>query len=204
MESSWSESPVQPSGARCYQHPARSAQTVCSRCGSYACGQCQRVGEDGLEYCAPCLSRLDFLAERGDRFWANLVDTLVLCVPWLAALVLILLGSSSGRPDRAMGLALLVAVGGTLAVGAYQLMLISQSGQSLGKRMRGIRVVRSDGSPVSLGRLLLLRNLLPSVINAACGLFNLVDVLFIFQDNRRCLHDMIADTKVVKVAASQR
>jgi uncharacterized RDD family membrane protein YckC len=204
MESSWSEPPVQPSGAQCAVHPTRSARTVCSRCGNYACGQCQRVGEDGLEYCALCVSKLDFLAERSDRFWANLVDTLVLAVPWLAALVIILVVSNGGSVDRALALGLLVALGGTVAVCVYQLMLVAQSGQSLGKRMRHIRVVRSDGSPVSLARLILLRNLVPSAINSACGLFSLVDVLFIFQDDRRCLHDMIADTKVVKAHAGRR
>ncbi|SET90239.1 RDD family protein [Stigmatella erecta] len=204
MEPSWTEPPVQPLGAQCAQHPTHPARTVCSRCGSYACGQCQRVGEDGLEYCALCVSKLDFLAERSDRFWANLVDSFVLGLPLLAAMVMVLLASSGDSADWAMGLALLIAVGGTLAVSAYQLVLLSQSGQSLGKRMRNIRVVRSDGSPVSLGRLLFLRNVIPSAINTACGVFNLVDVLFIFQDNRRCLHDMIADTKVVKVHAGPR
>jgi uncharacterized RDD family membrane protein YckC len=31
------------------------------------------------------------------------------------------------------------------------------------------------------------------------GLFSLVNVCFIFRDDRRCIHDLIADTIVVKV-----
>ncbi|MDC0713561.1 RDD family protein [Stigmatella sp. ncwal1] len=204
MEPQWDESSVQPQGARCAQHSTRSASTVCSRCGNYACGQCRRVGGDGLEYCSLCIPRMVFLAERSDRFWANLVDQLVLGLPWLAALVVILLFAQLDRPDRGIGLGLFLAAAGTLAVAGYQLHLVAQSGQSIGKRMRGIRVVRSDGSPASLGRIILLRNVVPSAINAACGLFSLIDALFIFQDDRRCLHDQIADTKVVKVSANGR
>jgi uncharacterized RDD family membrane protein YckC len=88
---------------------------------------------------------------------------------------------------------------GSLAVICYQLYLLSTIGQTLCKRWLGIKVVRSDGSPVDLGRLILLRNIVPSLINSACGLFFLVDALFIFTDERRCLHDQIADTIVVKV-----
>jgi uncharacterized RDD family membrane protein YckC len=58
-------------------------------------------------------------------------------------------------------------------------------------------VVRTDGTPVSLGRIFLLRN----VVNGLLGfipLYSLVDVLFIFGERRQCLHDRLADTIVVK------
>jgi uncharacterized RDD family membrane protein YckC len=62
------------------------------------------------------------------------------------------------------------------------------NGQSIGKRLLGIRVVRMDGSPVSLARIVFLRNLVPELIGAGCSLFGLVDACFIFADNQRCLH----------------
>lgn len=196
----------QTQGAQCAQHALAPATTICSRCGSYACRLCARVGEDGLDYCASCVSRVEVLAERSDRFWANLVDQFLLVLPWIGSMVLsAILAASGGEESAAVaGVVALLGFLGMLAVGAYQLHLVVQTGQTIGKRMLGIRVIRSDGSPVTFGRIFLLRNLLPGFINAACGLFSIVDALFIFNDDRRCIHDMIADTKVVKVPASER
>jgi uncharacterized RDD family membrane protein YckC len=63
--------------------------------------------------------------------------------------------------------------------------------------MIGIKVVRSDGSKASLGRIFWLRNF----VNGLLGIipfYQLIDILFIFGDQRQCLHDKIADTIVVK------
>jgi uncharacterized RDD family membrane protein YckC len=63
--------------------------------------------------------------------------------------------------------------------------------------MLGIKVVRTDGSPASLGRIFWLRN----VVNGLMGLlplYQFIDWLFIFGESRQCLHDKLADTMVVK------
>jgi uncharacterized RDD family membrane protein YckC len=183
---------------RCALHVESLAITICSRCGSYACMQCHRLGHDGQDYCQSCVSTAFVLASRGSRFVANLVDNLVVFAPFLGGIVLgILVGEDA--------LVALVGLGllGMLAMAGYQLYLASQSGQTLGKRMMDIRVVRTDGSPVDLARILFLRNLVPFVVNAVCNLFNLIDALFILAEDRRCLHDHIADTKVVAVTREQ-
>ena len=67
----------------------------------------------------------------------------------------------------------------------------------MAKRMLEIRVVRSDGSQASLGRIFWLRN----VVNCLLGiipLYSIIDLLFIFGERRQCIHDLIADTIVVK------
>ena len=74
---------------------------------------------------------------------------------------------------------------------------VAQNGQSIAKKMLGIKVVRRDGSPASVGRIFWLRN----VVNSLLGmipLYGFVDALFIFADSRECLHDKLADTKVIK------
>ena len=74
---------------------------------------------------------------------------------------------------------------------------MKRNGQSIAKKMIGIKVVRSDGSPASLGRLIWLRN----VVNLAISivpLYGILDSLFIFGEARQCLHDKIADTIVIK------
>ncbi|MBN1206678.1 MAG: hypothetical protein JXB05_17475 [Myxococcaceae bacterium] len=48
-------------------------------------------------------------------------------------------------------------------------------------------------------RILVLRNLFLSILGSFCGLVGLIDALMIFGDQRRCLHGLVADTKVVKV-----
>jgi uncharacterized RDD family membrane protein YckC len=188
--------------AQCARHPESPAATICSRCGSYACSKCKRVGLDDRDYCFECVTRLEVLAGRGDRFVANLVDQFIIFLPWFGAVFLDII-LSEGNVERGVpsGPISLLGLLLTLGVAVYQLILVSQSGQSIGKRWRKIRVVRTDGSPVSLGRILLLRNLVTIAIGSLCGLVNLIDALLIFNEDRRCLHDMIADTKVVEVSA---
>jgi uncharacterized RDD family membrane protein YckC len=79
----------------------------------------------------------------------------------------------------------------------FTIKYLRANGQSIGKRATRIKVVRRDGSPVSVSRVILLRN----VLNGLLGMipfYGLIDVLFIFGDARRCVHDHIADTIVIK------
>jgi uncharacterized RDD family membrane protein YckC len=189
-------------GARCAEHVDRPAISICTRCGTYACVLCRNEGPDGLEYCERCTPAMSsVLAEPGTRFVANLVDSFAIILPMLGSLFLGgMLSAVTGNEEEALfGILVLLGVLASLGVLGYQLYLLSELGQTLGKRMMGIKVVRTDGSPVNLGRLILLRNLVPGAINSACGLFSFIDALFIFAADRRCLHDHIADTKVVKV-----
>jgi uncharacterized RDD family membrane protein YckC len=187
-------------GALCARHPDLQAKAICSRCGSYACAQCHYLGADGMDYCIDCEKRAPALAlaSRGARFVANLVDQFAVLLPYVAGVFLqVFINSSSGgeKDFFLMGLGILTSIG----VAIYQIVLVAQNGQSIGKRMMKIRVVRTDGSPASAVRIIFLRNLVPNSINVFCGLFGFIDVLFIFNDDRRCLHDSISDTKVIEV-----
>lgn len=190
-------------GASCAEHTDRPAATICARCGNYACDLCLRVGQDRQDYCFRCVPMLQQLAEPGTRFVAVLVDRLAVFLPFLVTAFLGgMLSDAMGGDGTAMigGLSLLGMLG-SLGMLGYQLYLIATTGQSIGKRMMGILVVRTDGKPIDVARLVLLRNLVPEFINiATCGLFGIVDPLLIFTAERRCLHDHIADTKVIKVA----
>ncbi len=90
-----------------------------------------------------------------------------------------------------------VGVIGFIAWAWITLLLVARHGQTMAKRLLEIRVVRSDGSQASLGRIFWLRN----VVNGLLGiipLYGLIDILFIFGQRRQCIHDLIADTIVVK------
>jgi uncharacterized RDD family membrane protein YckC len=90
---------------------------------------------------------------------------------------------------------------GALGIAIYQWLLITRTGQSLGKKWTGIRIERIDGSYLTFGTGVVLRNWVPKVMGAfpyLGMLFHLVDCLFIFREDRRCLHDLIAGTRVVR------
>ncbi len=74
-------------------------------------------------------------------------------------------------------------------------------GQSLGKRLLNIKMVTLEGDIPSIRSLVVERYLLVQgigMVPGVGGLFALVDVLLIFGKERRCIHDIIARTKVVK------
>lgn len=79
--------------------------------------------------------------------------------------------------------------------------LLSKRGQTIGKRLVGTRIVSfTDGQILPLGRIFALRYLpvwIVALIPFIGNVVLLVDILFIFRDDRRCLHDLIAGTKVV-------
>jgi uncharacterized RDD family membrane protein YckC len=96
------------------------------------------------------------------------------------------------------------AVGGlaTLGIGIFQCYRIATTGQSLAKKWLKIRIVQLDGSPVNFGSGVGMRAILPWFIGCipyVGTIFALVDHLMIFRDDRRCLHDLMAGTKVVVV-----
>jgi uncharacterized RDD family membrane protein YckC len=77
------------------------------------------------------------------------------------------------------------------------ILFVSRNGQTIGKKMLGIKVVRSDGSRASLGRIFWLRNVVNTVL-AFVPFYGLVDILLIFGEAQQCIHDKIADTIVIK------
>ncbi len=78
--------------------------------------------------------------------------------------------------------------------------LVAANGQTIAKKLIGIKVVRSDGTRATVGRIFWLRNVvntLISMIPFLGGIYALIDSLFIFTERKQCLHDKIADTIVV-------
>ena len=92
-----------------------------------------------------------------------------------------------------------------VALALVQCVLLTLRGQSVGKLLAGSRIVRNaDNAKAGFLRAVLLRGTIPLLIAQipiAGGLFWLVDVCFIFGEERRCVHDYIAGTKVVRANA---
>ncbi len=144
------------------------------------------------------------LAERSTRVGAIFIDGAIFMVPFVAVVMPLMMLITPQGGDTAtwmlwiMGIASIVM----LAVFAVNLVFWHRYGQSIGKRILKIKIIRSDGSRAGLGRIFFLRVMIPvliGVIPIAGNLFSVVDPLMIFRDSRKCLHDNIADTVVVKV-----
>jgi len=146
-------------------------------------------------------------ASRGSRFGAYLIDILPFVV--IGILAAVLLPALRGHRAGWTGSSALLALVGATSLGwmIYNASLVYLYGQTFGKKVMGIRVVRMDGSRVAFGRFAFLRAL-PIGILAAIPylgwLIRLTDVLLIFRDSRRCIHDQIADTQVVTAHSSPR
>jgi len=137
------------------------------------------------------------LAGRGTRLLAYLLDTflyVVLSVP----IIIFAQRNPDANQDATIILMTLLIIALTIA----NFVLLYRYGQTIAKRLFSIKIVRTDYSRAGLRRIIFLRALpigLLSNIPGVGGVIALLDPLFIFQDSRRCIHDHIADTIVIKV-----
>src|SRR5688572_16274447 len=152
-------------------------------------------------------------ASRGSRFLAAFVDGLLqapVALPVMIALILAIFRNPQAQPSLAMYGAAFMAGGLFTVVLAVpwlvlNILFVVRNGQTIGKKIVGIKVVRRDGSRASLSRIFWLRNVvnlvlttgLEAVLGGLGSLYSLVDHLLIFRASRQCLHDTIADTIVV-------
>ena len=143
------------------------------------------------------------LAGRGRRLGAYLIDLIIAGIV-LGVLAVLNLGISledvardpmTQQMSTAGGIAYLVIF---MVINGY---LLVTKGQTLGKLALGIRIVDavSNGAATAV-KILGLRYVLVMLVAAIPiigGLLGLIDFLFIFREDRRCVHDLIAGTKVV-------
>lgn len=149
------------------------------------------------------------LAGRGTRLGAVLIDSVIIMVPLMLAIIPMFMfagaaGAAEGDALGAMGIGAIVAIAigsiGFLILFTINLVMLHRTGQTIGKRLLNVKIVRTDGSRAGLTRIFFLRMLVPGLIGGlpfVGYVFSIVDPLFIFQESRRCVHDLIADTIVV-------
>lgn len=143
------------------------------------------------------------LAGRGTRLLAWFLDGVIAgFMIWLPALTVATVTGVFTQPNDQfdwglLTLPLFLCAMGFIAWAWITLLLVARYGQTMAKRVLEIRVVRSDGSQASLGRIFWLRNVVNGLLNAI-PLYWLIDSLFIFSERRQTIHDLIADTIVVK------
>jgi uncharacterized RDD family membrane protein YckC len=152
------------------------------------------------------------LASWGSRVAAQLIDWVILLIPG-AILAAIVIGAAIGDDDSSWWA---VVGSGVLAIFVFALLSLlyapllmrrggQRNGQTLGKQMLGITVVRDTGEQLGFGysalREVVVKNLLVGIASSIIPLIPwLLDNLWpLWDDQNRALHDMVVQTHVVRV-----
>lgn len=139
------------------------------------------------------------LASLGQRLLANILNVAVvvaLCIPLGVGAAL------TDKQESAVIGGLVCAAAGIALFGllAYNIYLLAVRGQSLGKKWVGIKIVNFDTQgDAGFVKAVLLRGIVNGLISSFIPFYGLVDICFIFREDRRCIHDLIAGTTVVQV-----
>jgi len=182
---------------------------ACARCGASFCGDCV-VMIHGQPYCATCKNEklLDVrsgtdrsqlsLASFGRRFAALWIDQMIFMV---AVIVIPLVGvffqNRSGKVDDSFVVFVLGLVGGVyVGLIVYEALMLGARGQTLGKMALKIKVVRPDGAPITKGQAWG-RAVLRGVMIHVLSLLNYIPAMV--TKEKTCIHDLVANTRVVNV-----
>ncbi|MFT2089957.1 RDD family protein [Paraglaciecola sp. 2405UD69-4] len=141
------------------------------------------------------------LASRGARFLASIIDSLTILPISLTIMYL-----TGGFEGIAEGQQLSILYTLTLALVSTVIFLLIhgkimlRDGQTWGKKSQSIKIVTVDGEHADLKTLAKRYGfywVIPQI--PLVGQFiNLVNVLFIFSKSKRCIHDHVGGTKVIK------
>lgn len=146
------------------------------------------------------------LAERSTRLGAAMIDGLIMIV--IVGPLMWFTGYIARAQAAAMAGEMFLIEPILWTAAGFVLFMLVQSkplkdnGQTWGKKLTNIKIVDLTGAKPPLNVILFKRYLPVQAISAIPKLgmiFALVNVLFIFSADRRCVHDRIAGTKVVKV-----
>jgi uncharacterized RDD family membrane protein YckC len=154
---------------------------------------------------APRTATGQALAGWWTRAAAFVLDILFLIsVGFVAAIIALLIAGSS---DEATAELVVYAIGIPLSL-AYAPLLMARSGkangQTLGKQLMSIRVVRTDGTPVTLWNAVV-RQVIGQqlLLGLTAYVYGLLDYLWPLRDpSNQCLHDKLAQTWVIQTDAA--
>ena len=145
------------------------------------------------------------------RRWPSTCDALADGFVGLVFLIpgfgLVMAGGGEQGLDQESPLAIagvVLCIVGILALFGLQLYLLATRSQSIGKYLVKTQIYDYEtDAPASFTKCFLMRVLVNGFIGALpCigGIYSLVDILFIFGEEHRCLHDQIAGTYVVDIS----
>ena len=143
----------------------------------------------------------DDLATRWQRLSASMLDGLIMSIVMLPTMYL------TGGFDAILNgkqpsitYSIILGLFGALVFFLINAKFLVATGQTLGKKYVGIKIVDLDGKLPTMKKHFILRYafyLLPGQVPFIGQLISIVNILFIFGKNKRCLHDHLAGTNVV-------
>ena len=150
------------------------------------------------------------LASPWQRMGARIMDGLPFAgIGILAAILVAFTGGSDGKAAMAVIILAVVAAIGLLI---YNLVIMARDGQSIGKKIVGIRVITEDGDNPGFVKYWLVREIGSNFIFTLIGIVNenlgdalatiagiiCVVMLFMESRNRQTLQDLLAKTLVIR------
>jgi uncharacterized RDD family membrane protein YckC len=157
---------------------------------------------------------LHVLASWGRRAVAYVVDGIIVGV--IAALIIVLItsaaggvgflgGDATGYGGLVVGFLFSTLIATAVALLYSPLWMVRTNGQTLGKQLMGIRVIRPGGQQINFLYALLREVVVKTFLFAGLGgsltfgLVWLLDCLWpLWDDENRALHDMIVNSRVVR------
>jgi len=145
----------------------------------------------------------EIIASRWDRLWASLIDTIiqmVVIIPVMYYSGVFQLLMKGQEPSLQYNLAM--AGVGLITFIVFNIKFLISTGQTIGKKVLGIKIVDLQGQLPSIKTTLPIRYavfFIPAQIPIIGQLLSIINILFIFGKEKRCLHDFAAGTRVVKV-----
>lgn len=132
----------------------------------------------------------------GRRFAARLIDGILLQIVnfCLQAILFAAMGVSKSPAVAGLAAGLSIVVSMTV-VACYEIFFTWKNGATLGKQALGLKVLRPDGASLSLGRSVG-RYFSTWLSSLTIGIGYIIAG---FDEERRALHDRVADTRVIKI-----
>jgi uncharacterized RDD family membrane protein YckC len=143
------------------------------------------------------------LADSGKRIIARIIDAVIWTVI-ISVFAVAVGGGASSMGSTSLGRSWFAGVLATLAIVAYEVLMVSSKGATLGKSAMGMKVVKEDGSPADMNAALMrmvtyLIGIVPFVGGLISFVIGLVSLVFLFTDEKRqAIWDKIAKTLVVE------
>lgn len=150
------------------------------------------------------------LASWGSRVGATLLDWLIVFVP-IVVVVIVIAGVAAASSTAAVVVGIVLGIATIVALVMYAPYTMARegehNGQTLGKQIVNIRVVRDNGQAFDMGQGFLREFVVKGLLFGTVGSFflyipTLLDWLWpLWDDQDRALHDMVVTTHVVRTGA---